>query len=391
MSIGIGGQNHFMCKRFLILLIFVFFTSYSSLYATSSPWVKIDSAQKLPCLGEMDAKEKKELLLSIEESLSYLRRKSSKYHFPKQKITHQKVKESLERFKELLTLNLSPKELDQKIKEEFDIYKSVGKEDEKKVLFTGYFEPIYQGSQVPTKLYHYPLYKTPPDLVLNSSRKVLGRKTKSGKVVPKYWTRQDIDERGVLKNKNLELIYLDNPYRVYQAQFQGSVAVQLENGEIKRYGYSARNCSTVGFSLPKELLKAGIFKKNELLPDRIATYFDQNPSELSKYLKNNPSYVFFVERKKGPMGALSVMVRGEKAISTDHRLFPKAALAFVDLKLYKNKKNHPFRHFVLNQDTGGAIIGPGRCEIFFGTGEEAKAKAGDMFSYGDLYFFFLKD
>lgn len=380
-----------MYKKFLILFIVTFFSSFSTLYANTPPWIKVDSTQKLPCFGEMDLKEKKELLLSVEESLSYLKRESSKFHFPKQKITHQKVKKSLERFKELLESNLSAKELDQKIKLEFDIYKSIGKEDKNKVLFTGYFEPIYQGSLTPSETYRYPLYKTPPDLVFNSSHKVLGRKTKSGKVVPKYWTRQDIDERRVLKNKNLELVYLDNPYRVYQAQFQGSVAVRLENGDIKRYGYSARNCSTVGFSLPKELLKAGVFQKNELLPDRIAKYFDQNPEELSTYLVNNPSYVFFVERKKGPMGALSVIVRGEKAISTDHRLFPKAALAFVDLKLYKNKKNHPFQHFVLNQDTGGAVMGPGRCEIFFGTGEEAKAKASDMFSYGDLYFFFLKD
>lgn len=91
------------------------------------------------------------------------------------------------------------------------------------------------------------------------------------------------------------------------------------------------------------------------------------------------------------MGALSVYLEGGKAISTDNRLFPKAALAFVDLKLYKNKKNHPFRHFVFNQDTGGAVIGPGRCEIFFGTGDKAKEKASDMFSVGQLYFLFLKD
>lgn len=391
MSNGIGDENNFMHKKIFILLTLSFLSFSKPLLGAPAPWVKVEDTHKLPSFSEMDAKEKKELLLSIEESLSYLNRKSSKYHFPKQGISHQKVKKSLERFKELLKLNLTAKQLDEKIKKEFDIYKSVGKEDKKKVLFTGYFEPIYQGSLKPTETYRYPLYKTPPDLVLNSSQKVLGRKTKSGRVVPKYWTRQDIDNHHVLKGKNLELVYLDNPYRVYQAQFQGSVAVHLENGEVKRYGYSARNCSTVGFSLPKELLKAQVFKKNELLPDRIADYFHQYPEELSKYLKNNPSYVFFVERKRGPMGALSVMVRGEKAISTDHRLFPKAALAFVDLKLYKNKKNHPFRHFVLNQDTGGAVMGPGRCEIFFGTGEKAKEKASDMFSYGDLYFFFLKD
>lgn len=371
---------------------FIFFLlTFTSLWAQSSPWVKVVNKEQCPYFGEIDQKEREELLIAVDESLKYLSRKSSKYHFPKEGISHAKVFKSLIRFKELLELKLPGKEFDEKIKEEFDIYRSIGREDKNGVLFTGYFEPVYQGSLKQEGSFCYPLYKTPPDIVFDKTQKVLGRKNKNGKLIEGYWTRQDIDEKGVLKNKNLELVYLDNPYDVYLAQFQGSVAVELPNKEIKRYGYSTRNCSTVGFSLAQELLNEGKFTKKELLPSCIANYFYKHPEELSYYLKKNPSYVFFVERKSGPMGALSVFLQGGKAIATDHRIFPKAALAFVDLKLYKNKKNHPFRHFVLNQDTGGAVIGPGRCEIFFGTGERAKDLASDMFSVGQLYFLFLKN
>lgn len=355
------------------------------------PWIEVKNLQELPFFGDFTDLDKEDLMVAIDESLVYLNRPSSVYQFPKWGITHERTKKSLEHFKTLLSKGLSPEELDKKIKSDFVIYKSIGKEDKKGVLFTGYFEPLYLGQLEPDDQFYYPLYQTPPDMVLNKKNKVAGRLLKNGKITPHYWTRQDIDEKGVLKGKGLELVYLNNPYDVYMAQFQGSVAIQLPDGQIKRYGYSARNCSTVGFSLALELLKDGVFTKNQLLPSIISDYFYQNPKKLSYYLQKNPSYVFFLERKKGPMGALSVFLQAERAISTDHRLFPKSALAFVDLKLYKNKKNHPFRKFVLNQDTGGAVMGPGRCDIFFGTGEEAQRKASDMFSVGQLYFFFLKE
>ncbi|MCH9631835.1 MAG: hypothetical protein S4CHLAM6_01530 [Chlamydiae bacterium] len=379
-----SGFKYFLLSLLLLLPV-------SAFAKERAPWVKVNSEAELPDFEQIHDQEKKEILIAINESLSYLSRKSSKFHFPKNGITHERTLKSLLRFKELLGSSISPQELNKKIKDEFVLYKSIGREDKKGVLFTGYFEPVYEGSLSKNETYQYPLYKIPADLVLNKKNKVQGRRTKKGDITPTYWTRQDIDEKGVLKGKGLELVYLDNPYDVYLAQFQGSVAVKLPDGSVKRYGYGARNCSTVGFSLAMELFKDGRLTKKELLPSIIAKHFYKHPGELPQYLQKNPSYVFFVERKKGPMGALSVFLQGERAISTDNRLFPKSALAFVDLKLYKNKKNHPFKKFVLNQDTGGAVIGPGRCEIFFGTGEKAYAKAADMFSVGQLYFLFLKE
>ncbi|MCH9633544.1 MAG: hypothetical protein S4CHLAM7_02720 [Chlamydiae bacterium] len=359
--------------------------------SSEDSWTLVEDKTHMPSFETFELGEKEKILSAVDQSLRYLARKESKLHFPKQGITHDRVVKSLVRFKELLTSGLQGKKLDHQIKKEFVIYRSIGKEKTKRVLFTGYYEPIYDGSRIPTTVYKYPLYRIPPDLALNRKGKVIGRKTADGALVPEYWTRQEIDQGKKLKGRGLEIVYLKDAYEVYMAQFQGSVAIQLTTGERIHLGYAARNCSTVGYSLPMELFRDGKLTKKELLPHLVAEYFQKNPNDLPKYLKKNTSYVFFTERKEAPLGALSVKLFGSHAISTDHRLFPKAALAFVDLKLYKDKKLHPFQHFVLNQDTGGAIMGPGRCEIFFGTGLEAEKKASEMFSEGHLYFLFLKE
>jgi membrane-bound lytic murein transglycosylase A len=357
----------------------------------SDPWVEVTNPDKLPYFGHFQAGERDRLIQAIDQSLAYLNRKASHYQFPKQGISHELNLRSLLRFKELLESSLNGDALDQQIKKEFKVYRSIGKEENKCTLFTGYYEPIYDGSRTKSEVYQFPLYRIPKDLVLNSKGKVLGRRLASGKVSPKYWTRQEIDQGHKLQNQGLEIVYLKAGYQAYMAQMQGSVAVRLENGKLIHLGYSARNQSTIGFSLPKELHQAGKLTKKELLPHLVVKYFEEHPEDLPKFLEKNTSYVFFTERKEAPLGALSVRLFGESAISTDHRHFPKAALAFVEIDLYKNKKNHPFKRFVLNQDTGGGILGPGRCEIFFGTGEEAEKKANDMYSFGGLYFFFLKD
>lgn len=373
------------------LLVTLIFSSTFLLAGAEKPWVLVNDPDQKPYLGHFEAQEKERVIQAIDQSLRYLKRPASKFHYPKQGISHELTLRSLLRFKELLQGPLIGKKLDQQIKKEFNIFRSKGKPETKRVLFTGYYEPLYVGSRTPSPVYKYPLYKMPDDLALNRKGKVIGRKTSDGKLVTEYWTRQEIDQGGKLKGKGLEIVYLKDPYEVYMAQFQGSVAINLPDNKMIHLGYAARNHSTIGFSLPMELFKDKKLSKKELLPHLVAQYFQKNPEDLPKYLKKNTSYVFFKERKEAPLGALSVRLVGGNAISTDNTLFPKAALAFVDLKLYKNKKLHPFQHFVLNQDTGGAIRGPGRCEIFFGTGQEAEKKACEMYSEGHLYFFFLKE
>lgn len=370
--------------------LFFFFLFSVSLFA-SSPWVKISDIEKQPYFGDITKKERLALLDGVNDSISYLKRPSSKFNYPVSEMSHERVYKSLRRFKELLEGSLEGDRLDKKIKAEFDVYKSIGKNEKSQVLFTGYYEPLYKGSLVKSDEFPYPLYKVPQDLVLDKKNKVLGRMAKDGKIVSRYWTRHEIDHKNKLKDQNLEIVYLRSLYQVYMAQLQGSVAVKLDDREIMHLGYKARNQSTVGFSLAKELFNDGVLTKKELLPHIIAGYFEKNPNHIKKYLEKNTSYVFFTEKKNGPMGALSIRVQSCHSLALDYKIFPKGSIAFVDLKLYKDKQNHSFRHFAFNQDTGGAIKGPGRCDIFFGTGQEAEKKANEMFSYGSLYFLFLKE
>ncbi len=369
-----------------VLKVFFFFICNGLLFAQAL--IRVEAPEELPYVGNLSPEKRKRLLEGIEQSLLYLQRPSSKYHYPKENMTRSRVRDSLLRFQEILEGPLTGEELDILIKKEFDFYLSAGSEGKRKVLFTGYFEPLYEGSRVRTDVFRHPLYRVPPDLLLDKKGKVIGRKTENGMLVP-YWTREDIDHGKKLTGMGLEIVYLKDLYEAYMAHFQGSVSVKLPSGEMIRLGYAARNHATKGFSLPKELLKDGVLAKNQLLPDTIRLYFRTNPEELPKYLYRNTSYVFFTERKEGPWGSMSIRVTPTVTLSLDH-LFPKGGICFVDFPWYRHKKKTIYREFALNQDTGGAIRGPGRCEIFFGTGREAEVEANDLFCYGKLYFLFLK-
>lgn len=379
-----------MHQRFTQIFFLILFL-FKPLNATSVHWHQIKAFDEWPLLEVIDEKSRESLLKAVEQSEGYLERKAARFHFPVAHVSHDKLIKTLKRFKEILKENLPQDQFQKKIYQEFDLYK-VGKLDEKKsVLFTGYYEVYAKGSREKTDEYCYPLYGKPQDLHLSKTGKVLGRLLHDGNVKEVYWTRQEIDNDRKLEGQNLELVYLKDPYRVYMAHLQGSITVELPNKEKIYLGYAARNRSTHGFSLPKVLHQAGVLKKNELLPRTIEAYFKDKPHELAQHLSHNPSYVFFKERKVAPLGALSVVLTPNRSLSLDHKCFPKAALAFMDLKLYKDKKNHPIRHFVLNQDTGGGIRGPKRCDVFTGSGPEAEKEAQDFYAKGDLYFLLIKE
>jgi membrane-bound lytic murein transglycosylase A len=129
---------------------------------------------------------------------------------------------------------------------------------------------------------------------------------------------------------------------------------------------------------------------------RIQAYLQDNPEELDDVLNYNPSYVFFKTEKNSPLGCLNFVLTPGRSIALDRKMFPQAALAFIEVKkplidgTGKIRLWRESNRFVLNQDTGGAITGPGRADIFFGNGIYAETAAGYMQHKGRLYFFVLK-
>ncbi|MCC0176073.1 MltA domain-containing protein [Waterburya agarophytonicola K14] len=325
---------------------------------------------------------------AIDHSLYYLStpkaaRTYRKYTKTKFNLAH--TRRSLLRFKELLLTTDSPQALEKAVKEEFAFYQSVGKDKRGKVEFTGYFEPTYTASRVRTAEYPYPLYRQPPNF--------------------KRWsrphpTRAQLEGKdGLAQGKSLlrghELVWLSDRLEAFLVQVQGSAKLKMTDGTTMTVGYNGTtNYHYV--SVGGELVKDGVFGKDELTLPKLLAYFAQNPQKLDEYIPRNNRFIFFRETNgKAPTGNLGVPVTGDRSIATDKSLMPPGALALIvapipDLESTGEIETRVVSRYVLDQDTGSAIKGAGRVDIFLGSGETAGERAGRLNGSGNLFYLLLK-
>ena len=331
------------------------------------------------------------LSTAIDNSLDYLKKPSSNQFYPYADITHEQVVKSLTAFKDLLKSGLTGSQLNDAIRQKFDVYMSVGCDDAGTVLFTGYYTPIFSGSTIKTAQYQYPLYRQPDDLVKDDKGQILGRKSANGQITP-YPARAEIENSNMLAGK--EIVWLDDPFKVYIAHVQGSAVIRMPDGRLVTYGYAANN----GYeykSIIKQLISEG-----KIPPDRISLaslmdYFKANSALVRQYTQINPRFVFFRQAEQGgPHGSLNEPVIAYRSIATDKTIFPRGALTFFATNLPRQIGNttytDPFAGFALDQDTGGEIRAAGRCDIYLGIGDEAGKLAGQTYQEGKLYYLFLK-
>ena len=292
----------------------------------------------------------------------------------------------------MLNSGLTGRQLNDAIRERFDVYMSVGCDDAGTVLFTGYYTPIFDGSPVQTGQFQYPLYRQPDDLVKGDNGQILGRKAPDGSISP-YPARAEIENSNMLAGN--EIIWLDDPFKVYVAHVQGSVIIRMPDGQLVTYGYAANN----GYeyhSIIKELINEGKIPPDRVNLNSLIDYFKANFLLVKQYTQLNPRFVFFrkASANEGPRGSLNEMVTPYRSIATDKTIFPRAAIVFFSTKLPRQLANQiyidPFAGFALDQDTGGAIRAAGRCDIYLGQGEEAGKLAGQTYQEGRLYYIFLK-
>lgn len=232
-------------------------------------------------------------------------------------------------------------------------------EDGKPALFTGYFEPELSGSLTPTARFRYPLYRKPPEV-------------KSG---TPWLTRRQIEETGALRGRGLELVWVDDPVEVFFLQIQGSGRIRLPNGKAMRVGYggaNGRNYSSIG----QELIRRGIYSKHQVSAQVIQNWVRGNPRDGAELLRHNKSYVFFrkvtkVPLTKGPIGAMNRSVTTGRTLAVDPRYTPLGAPVWLE------KNGHDkIRRLMVAQDTGSAIKGAQRADIFYGSGDAAGRAAG---------------
>jgi membrane-bound lytic murein transglycosylase A len=317
-------------------------------------------------------------------------------------ITGKELKESLLAFRKILSGSDSDEVKRKKILNTFDLYRATGLNNQGRVLFTGYFESVLKGSLERTDEYRYPIYKTPDDIVVANlgkfsekykNEKIIGR-LKSGELVP-YFNRADIEEAGVLKGRNLELIWVNDPVDLFFMHIQGSGEIKLTDGRFVQVSYAQKNGRPYR-SIGRYLLDKGKLTTGEISHQSLKKYLREHPEELSDIFNYNESYVFFRIVENGPIGALGLTLTSGRSIATDLDLFPRGALAFIRLRkpVFEKDGNikswETFSRFVLNQDTGGVIKGPGRVDLFCGTGSGAEMLAGSLKEIGELYFLVKK-
>ena len=327
---------------------------------------------------------------AIGSSLNYLSKRSSRQYFPYGEISHRHAVESLRAFRELIDAGLRGPELNAAIRQQFDVYVSVGCDDAGTVLFTGYYTPIFDGSSVATEQFRYALYKQPDDLVKGPEGEILGRRGPGGQTEP-YPPRAEIENSNMLTGK--ELYWLSDPFEVYIAHVQGSAKLRMRDGRLVTVGYAASNGHDY-HSVAEELVSDGKIPRDQMSLSAMIDYFRRNINQVADYTHRNPRFVFFRRESGPPRGSLNEPVTRMRTIATDKSIYPRACLAFISTTLPKMVGGRvyldPYTGFALDQDSGGAIRAPGRCDVYMGVGETAGKLAGQTYQEGRLYYLFLK-
>jgi membrane-bound lytic murein transglycosylase A len=264
-------------------------------------------------------------------------------------------------------------------------------------FLTGYYEPIIDGSRVPTGEFTAPLYRRPPNLVVSGRRKLgdafpskgvkVGRRVGRRKIVP-YYDRGAIED-GALDGWHLEICWLRSQVDVLFAQIQGSARIRLEDGTILRVNYDSHNgwpYTPVG----RVLIDRGIMSKDEVSMQHIRDWMEANPDQAKDVMRQNKSYVFFritdLATEDEAIGGEGVPLVPGRSIAVDRALHAYGTPFFIEanLPIANDRTGTKFDRLVVAQDTGSAIVGPARADIYFGAGDEAARIAGRIKNPGEF-------
>lgn len=258
--------------------------------------------------------------------------------------------------------------------------------DEGQGFVTGYYEPELAASPLRTETFGVPLYRRPPDLVAvdETSRPAdldpchaFGRRTESG--IVEYHDRAEI-EGGALAGKGLELAWLAERVDAFFVHVQGAARLRMTDGQVMRITYDGK--SGHPFTGPGRVLAGmGEIPRREVTMQSIREWFRHNPLRIDEILHRNRSFIFFRETPagdagKGPVAAAKVQLEPGRSLAVDRLFHTFGTPIFVEAPSLMAVDGRPFRRLMVAQDTGSAIVGPARGDIFIGTGDAAGEIAG---------------
>ena len=259
------------------------------------------------------------------------------------------------------------------------------------LLVTGYYQPELRAERTRSDRFRYPLYRIPDDMVevdltpwcpACSGRVIQGR-VKDGKLMP-YYSRAEIDA-GALAGRGDEIAWLDDPVEAFFLHVQGSALLRFDDGVQMQISYAAANGRPYT-SVGRVLVEQGKMERDVVSLQTLKDYLRTHPAEQAQLMEANERYIFFRPVITGPIGSIGVPLTAGRSVAADASRYPRGGLAFLRVLPRDGTSNEPASsRFVLIQDAGAAITGPGRIDVFFGSGETAEAIAGDLRNPGELY------
>nr|VFK37034.1 MAG: membrane-bound lytic murein transglycosylase A [Candidatus Kentron sp. SD]VFK43077.1 MAG: membrane-bound lytic murein transglycosylase A [Candidatus Kentron sp. SD]VFK77730.1 MAG: membrane-bound lytic murein transglycosylase A [Candidatus Kentron sp. SD] len=264
-------------------------------------------------------------------------------------------------------------------------------------LITGYYEPLLEGSRARTEVFRYPIHGRPRDLLIIdlkalfpdlAGRTLRGRLTDNGRVAP-YFSRAQIQSRQDPLKGN-EIAWVNDPVALFFLHIQGSGRIRLRDGTLLGVGYADRNGHPY-VAIGRGLIRTGEIPQEKMSMQAIRDWLWANPQRIEEILNTNPNYIFFAargERDTDPVGSLGAPLTPGRSIAVDPEFIPLGLPVWIDTTLPATTdegETSPFRRLLLAQDTGNAIRGGARADVFFGSGRSAAAHAGRMRQQGRLY------
>ncbi len=265
------------------------------------------------------------------------------------------------------------------------------------MLVTGYYQPELAASRSRTNRFRYPLYRMPDDLVdidfsqwcPECGRRVVQGRVKEGHLIP-YYSRREIDA-GILERRGYEIAWLEDPVEAFFMHVQGSAVLRFDDGVQMHVSYSSSNGRPYT-SIGRVLIERGRLTRENLSMQALKDYLRAHSDEQAEIMSTNERYIFFRTVTNGPIGSLGVPLTAGRSIAADAAVYPPGALVFMKIAPRPEAANSTSTaRLALIQDSGIAITGPGRLDVYWGTGATAEAIAGDMRNPGELYLVLPRD
>lgn len=265
-------------------------------------------------------------------------------------------------------------------------------------LITGYFEPVLNGSFTADQRFNLPIYSRPEDLIsadLGEFDDKWGGEQIAGRLVGgrfrPYWSRAEIED-GALNGRQLEILWVDNAIDAFSLHIQGHGRIVLPDGSHIRIGYAGRNGRRYT-AIGRELVARGIMKLDDVTMPAIRAWLETNPVAGTQVMRTNKSFIFFrVMEEDSPIGAQGVSLTPGRSLAIDRAHLPLGVpLWLVTTDPGPAVRKQPLTRLVVTQDTGSAIKGPVRGDLYWGHGPEAALKAGLMKENGQFFILLPKN